>query len=92
MIHAGNLNSLWTALVAVLGATHAVNVGEILSPLEPRRGQMLARQPGLSKVCAILILLSQMEAWFALPSGLCCPRIAGDAGRPRSELRGEARL
>jgi hypothetical protein len=56
MIQAGNLNDLWTDAVAVLGAMYAVNLGKILSPLEPRRGQMLARQPGLSKVCAILIL------------------------------------
>lgn len=56
MIQAGNLNNLWTDSVAVLGATHTVNVGKILSPLEPRRGQMHARQPGLSKVCVILIL------------------------------------
>lgn len=56
MIQAGNLNNLWTDSVAFLGATHAVNLGMILSPLEPRRGQTLACQPGLSKVCAILIL------------------------------------
>jgi hypothetical protein len=42
MIQTRNLNNLCTDPVAVLVATRAVNLGKILSPLEPRRGQILA--------------------------------------------------
>ena len=56
MIQAGNLNNLCTDPVAVLVATRTVNLGKILSPLEPRRGQILACWPEPTKICPILIL------------------------------------
>ena len=56
MIQVANLNNLWTDPVAVLGATCTVNLGKILSPLEPRRGQIFTCRPGLSKTCPLLIL------------------------------------
>ena len=56
MIQAGNLNNLCTDPVAVLVATRAVSLGKILSPLEPRQGQMFVCRPEPSEICPILIL------------------------------------
>jgi hypothetical protein len=56
MIHAGNLNNPCIDPVAVLEATRMVNHGQILSPLEPRRGQILSCRPEPSKICPIFIL------------------------------------
>ena len=56
MIHAGNLKNLCTDPIALLVAMRTVDLGQILSPLEPRRDQILACRSELFKACPILIL------------------------------------
>jgi hypothetical protein len=55
MIHAGNLNNSCTDPVALELATCTVNLGQILSPLEPRRGQILTCRPEYSETCPMPI-------------------------------------
>ena len=54
MIHAGNLNNSCTDPVTIVMAACTVNPGQTLSPLEPRRDQILACRLELSKICLTL--------------------------------------